>query len=112
MEFVKDDGIDAVNRGVGQEPAKHDPRGFDEQRRVTTDPGVNSHLVADLAADASAPQSGNLEGDGPGRQPPRLEEHETAVGCPVGPQVVVDRRRHKHGLAGTGRRGDDHGTPT
>ena len=106
VKLVEHDGRDTVERRVFEQPAKHDAGGLDDEPCIAADLRVEPHLIAHLTADAAAAQPGDLMGHGPGREPPRLEEdHLGRCG-----DVIQDRRRHEHRLAGPRRRGDHDGS--
>ena len=89
---------------VGDQPAEHDPRGLDDEPGIAAHLRVEPHLIAHLAADGGAPQPRDPVGHRPGREPPRLKQHD----APRGPEVVEHGRGHERGLPRAGRRGDDH----
>jgi len=95
---------DAGQRDVGDEPPEHDPGGLDDEPGVAADLRVEPHLIAHLLTEGRAPQPGDPMRDGPGGQPPRLEEHH-----PAGRREIVEhRRRHERRLARARRCRHDH----
>ena len=104
VKLVEHDRGDARQDDVADQPAKHDPGRRDDEPRLAAHLRVEPHLVAHLAADGGAPQACDPVGDGPRCQPPRLEQHDASQR----PEIVEHGRGHERGLAGAGRRGDDH----
>jgi hypothetical protein len=107
MKLIEDDAGYSLERDVLEEAPEHDPGRLDDQSGVAAHAAVEAHLIADLAAEVTAAELGDLRGDRPGREPARLHEDQPRARR----EIVKHRRRYEHRLPGAGGSRDDDRSP-
>ncbi len=107
VELVEHHRGDAAQRRLRQQAAQQDPLGDEANARVRPPTVLEAHRVADGLAGALAELLGDALGGQARRQPARLEDDDLAA-ARIGEPRVEQRARHARGLAGAGRRLDDH----
>ena len=106
VELVEHDRADAREQRILGHLPQEDPVGDEADPRGGGDATVEADLVAHLRADLAAELEGDPPRRGPGREPPRFEDHHRPVPGETGPE---DRRRHARRLPRARRRGKDEG---
>ena len=76
VHLVQDHGGDAVEPGIGLQPADQQALGDDLDAGRRRDGGIQPGAVADGAADRLAEQRGHAGGGGAGREPARLQHQD------------------------------------
>src|SRR5258708_21209923 len=79
VEFVEDDGVDALEGWSGQEAGCEDALGDKSQTRVRPDPLFETYLIADGSANLFVQFPGDSSGRQACRDPARLEHDNVAA---------------------------------
>ena len=104
VEFVEEDGGNPGEFGIVEDHARQNALGYDQDAGFVRRLALHAHGKANGFAWLLAEDFRHAPGGGAGGKPARLEQQDSAVAAPCGRQ---QRRRHKRGLAGAGRR-DQH----
>ena len=107
VELVEHDRGHAGQRRLRQQAAQQDPLGDEANARVGPRPVLEAHRIADGLAGGLTQLGGDALGGQARRQPARLDDDDLAA-ARIGEPRVEQRARHARGLAGAGRRLDDH----
>jgi hypothetical protein len=102
VELVEHDGTELRKEWILLEARRQHAFGGHQQSRLRTETPLESNLPADLAAYGPPPLVSDALGDGAGRDTPRLQQDQGAVGG--------KRRRHARRLARARLCRDDNGT--
>jgi hypothetical protein len=101
VELIEDDGVDALERGVGEEAAGEDAFGDEAEAGAGADPFFEADLVADGFAGLLGPFKGDAPGGETSGDAARLEDDDFAF------DNVEQGGRNAGGLAGAGSGFDD-----
>jgi hypothetical protein len=100
VELVEDDDPHVLEERVDDQLAAENALGHEPEPRRRPAALLETHAVADLAANRAAALARHPLGRGACRDPPRLEDDDVTLACEAG---VQDGGRHARRLAGTGR---------
>ena len=104
VKFVKQNGRNPVERGIGKDHAREHALGHDLDARALRDEARQPHAQADRLANLFAQGRGHAGGGGASGETTRLEQDEALA---LRPRLVKERERRARGLAGARRR-DQH----
>ena len=108
VELIEDDRADRFQKRLVVQPPQQDARRDGQDARPRPALAIEADVIADLVAQPPAALAGHPARRRPGRQPPRLQQHDLLVSRQAG---VQQGRRHARGLSRAGR-STQHGVGT